>query len=142
MYIFDLDGTLADITHRVHHVRDGNRRWKQFFAECVNDKPKHDIIYMTQILGTDNRVEVWSGRSDEVRLETELWLDSWEIHYDHLLMRRGGDYTKDSELKEMWLHSVLNEGGTVEGVFDDRQQVVDMWRRNGITCFQVAPGDF
>ena len=27
-------------------------------------------------------------------------------------------------------------------VFDDRNQVVDMWRDNGITCFQVAEGDF
>ena len=27
-------------------------------------------------------------------------------------------------------------------VFDDRNQVVDMWRQNGLTCFQVADGDF
>jgi hypothetical protein len=25
---------------------------------------------------------------------------------------------------------------------DDRQKVVDMWRDLGLTCFQVAPGDF
>ena len=25
---------------------------------------------------------------------------------------------------------------------DDRQKVVDMWRSEGLTCFQVAPGDF
>jgi len=27
-------------------------------------------------------------------------------------------------------------------VFDDRQQVVDMWRQNDLTCFQVADGNF
>ena len=27
-------------------------------------------------------------------------------------------------------------------VFEDRKRVVDMWRENGVTCYQVAPGDF
>lgn len=30
----------------------------------------------------------------------------------------------------------------VTAVFDDRQQVVDMWREIGLTCCQVAPGNF
>ena len=30
----------------------------------------------------------------------------------------------------------------VFAVFDDRNQVVDMWRKNGLTTFQVADGDF
>ena len=47
---------------------------------------------------------------------------------------------KDSDLKQMWLDTIGVD--TVDMVFDDRNQVVDMWRKNGLTCFQVADGDF
>ena len=49
-------------------------------------------------------------------------------------------YTKDSDLKHMWLDSIGVDN--VAMVFDDRNQVVDMWRKSGLTCFQVADGDF
>ena len=58
-------------------------------------------------------------------------------------MRTDGDYTPDDELKEFWLNK-LNGGGfsRLVAVFDDRNKVVAMWRRHGVRCFQVAPGDF
>ena len=49
-------------------------------------------------------------------------------------------YMKDSDLKQMWLDTIGVD--TVDMVFDDRNQVVDMWRKNGLTCFQVADGNF
>ena len=50
-------------------------------------------------------------------------------------------YMKDSDLKQMWLDTHIDKDD-VFAVFDDRQQVVDMWRQNGLTTFQVADGDF
>ena len=49
-------------------------------------------------------------------------------------------YMADNDLKQMWLDDIGVDN--VAMVFDDRQQVVDMWRQNGLTCFQVADGDF
>ena len=51
---------------------------------------------------------------------------------------------KDSDLKEFWLDDIFPglEIKDIFAVFDDRNQVVDMWRQNGLTCFQVADGDF
>ena len=46
----------------------------------------------------------------------------------------------DNDLKQMWLNDIGVDN--VAMVFDDRQQVVDMWRDNGLTVFQVADGDF
>jgi hypothetical protein len=46
----------------------------------------------------------------------------------------------DNDLKQMWLDTIGVD--KVAMVFDDRNQVVDMWRSNGLTCFQVAKGDF
>jgi len=44
-------------------------------------------------------------------------------------------------LKQNWLYTTLRNDD-IFAVFDDRQQVVDMWRDNGLTVFQVADGDF
>ena len=41
----------------------------------------------------------------------------------------------------IWLLSLPeNERPTL--VFDDRDRVVAVWRKHGIRCCQVAPGDF
>ena len=49
-------------------------------------------------------------------------------------------YLPDNDLKQMWLDNIGKDN--VAMVFDDRNQVVDMWRQNGLTCFQVADGNF
>ena len=36
---------------------------------------------------------------------------------------------------------ILDVEYVISSVSDD-VKVVDMWRENGLTCFQVAPGDF
>lgn len=141
--VFDLDGTLAKIDHRVHHVRGGSRNWKQFFAECVNDLPNEPAIEALKAhCDALHRVEIWSGRSDEVRQQTEDWLSDVGIDPFRLTrMRAAGDHSPDVDLKRSWLHS-LHESERPNLIYDDRRRVVDMWRDEGITCFQVAPGDF
>ena len=53
-------------------------------------------------------------------------------------------YMPDDELKQHWLDDLFpgDIRDRIVAVFDDRQKVVDMWRKNGLTCMQVAPGDF
>ena len=70
-------------------------------------------------------------------------------HYDQiLLMRPDDDYRPDAELKsELFtkLDLVYSDTKIISDttiIFDDRQSVVDMWRARGLTCFQVAEGDF
>ena len=46
-----------------------------------------------------------------------------------------------NKLKQHWLDTLVDKDD-IFAVFDDRQQVVDMWRKNGLTTFQVADGDF
>jgi phosphoglycolate phosphatase-like HAD superfamily hydrolase len=153
--IFDLDGTLADISHRRHLVSGHRSEWSEFFRQCVNDRPKLEVIKVFRLLQKSGaHLEIWSGRSAEVRHGTRKWLTdnvfdgSWmwdepeHPYYVRLLMRPVNDYVPDDVLKERWLNEALNEGLTIDMAFDDRQKVVDMWRRRNITCAQVAPGDF
>lgn len=148
LYIFDLDGTLADITHRRHLVEGEKKDWASFYRSCVHDKPNAAVIETLWRLGsTGAEIQIWSGRSDEVAQETAAWLDEhvWSIPaLDRpCRMREAGDYTPDDVLKERWLTEMAPEDrARLVAVFDDRDKVVAMWRRNGVACFQVAPGDF
>ena len=145
--IADLDGTIALIEHRRHWL-DAERhpdltsdeRWRKFFAECVNDTPNTPVI--ESLIALDNfgyEIHIFSGRSDEVREATMMWLQ-YKVPYNVLKMRAAGDFTKDEELKRQWIQEY--DLANILCVFDDRQKVVDMWRQLGLACFQVAPGDF
>lgn len=52
--VFDLDGTLADITHRLHFIKDGNHDWDGFFAACVDDAPIPEMVALFQVLERTN----------------------------------------------------------------------------------------
>lgn len=57
-------------------------------------------------------------------------------------MRPEGDSRKDSVVKEEMYNEHIKYKYNVKAIYDDRQQVVDMWRDLGLTVFQVDKGDF
>lgn len=77
-----------------------------------------------------------------VEAQTRSWLDHHEVMFDKLLMRKDKDYRQDCIIKKEMLDKLREEGYNPVVAFDDRQQVVDMWRENGLICCQVAPGNF
>ena len=144
--IFDLDGTLALIDDRRDLATKDNGKfdWDVFFnPDNINlDLPNQPVIQMTNILHKQGfRIFILSGRSDVTHQVTVDWLNDNGVWWDHLVMRPQNHlYLPDNDLKQMWLDSIGKDN--VAMVFDDRNQVVDMWRQNGLTCFQVADGDF
>lgn len=142
--IFDLDGTLADIEHRLHHIARRPKRWDRFFRACVDDRPNLPIIELAQTLNRAGwEIWIWSGRSDAVRVETETWLARHLGIEAPLRMRRDGDHQPDVSLKESWLLALsAGDRARLRFIVDDRASVVAMWRRHGITCLQCAPGEF
>lgn len=140
--IFDLDGTLANGDHRVHHILKQPKDWRSFFAECERDKPIQPIIDVMRALSQVFEIWIVSGRSDEVRAETERWLQAYAPFNHKLIMRKQGDYTGDDILKISWLEDGTIPKERVLCVFDDRNRVVKAWREAGLPCLQVAEGDF
>lgn len=136
--VFDLDGTLADCEHRKHLI--DAKDWRGFFAAVSDDSPISKVISVLLALhGGGHKIEIWSGRSDECREATEAWLVRHGIPSSiPVIMRRAGDHRPDDMVKREFLRGT----DAPDVVFDDRQRVVDMWRSEGIACFQVAPGDF
>jgi phosphoglycolate phosphatase-like HAD superfamily hydrolase len=153
LYIFDLDGTLADCSHRLPYITGEKKDWRAFFAACVDDKPIEPAIRTLKALTRSAEVWIWTGRSDEVRGETVKWLhDHVGVFHsfwnpmrapEALTMRAAGDHTPDHKLKYGWLADLEPpERNRLTAVFEDRSSVVQMWRDAGVPCFQVAAGDF
>ncbi len=116
--------------------------WDRFFDACDKDEPKWDVISLANAAyGNWYQVVIVSGRSDAVKKKTIDWLEKHRILYDHLIMREEGNHEPDYKFKERILTKTLGVDNVIY-VVDDRQQVVDMWRKHGVTCLQCAPGDF
>jgi hypothetical protein len=147
--IFDLDGTLALIDKRraISTKDNGKLNWDIFFdpKNISLDEPNTPVIKAAQLFHSQGfRIVIFSGRSKATKDATRVWLDKHDVPYDVIKMRPTSDewrYLADNKLKQHWLDD-LQIKDDVFAVFDDRQQVVDMWRQNGLTCFQVADGDF
>ena len=139
--IVDLDGTICDIDHRLHYILDEQQNWDKFFLSCGDDKPIWPVIEAVKALhrGTFNIV-IFSGRGDIAEDATRNWLARYGIVYTELYLRKADDFRPDHEIKREWLKELGEEN--VLFSIEDRQSVVDMWREEGVTCFQCAPGDF
>ena len=144
--IFDLDGTLALIdSRRELSIKDnGKMDWDVFFnPKFISlDDPNQPVIDIANMLHSQGyTIMILSGRSDVTEEATMDWLADNNVPDSTIWMRPQEHlYMADNDLKQMWLNEIGVDN--VAMVFDDRNQVVDMWRSNGLTTFQVADGDF
>ncbi|KXK60657.1 MULTISPECIES: phosphatase domain-containing protein [Micromonospora] len=133
--LVDIDGTLA---HR------GDRS-PYDWSRVGEDRPNPAVVELVQTIAAAgrHRVILLTGRDDVCRWQTELWLDAQHVPYHELHMRPHQDNRKDSVVKAEMYRTLVEDRYQVAFVIDDRDQVVHMWRHDlGLTCLQVAEGDF
>ena len=142
--ICDIDGTLADIAHRRHHLDETPPNWAAFNATMHLDSPAEAVIEQYKILAATGKFLMicCSGREERFRRVTETWLAAQGIEPFVLLMRPYGDSRQDAIVKQEIYRQQIAPYFDVAWVYDDRDQVVKMWRDEGLTCMQVAPGNF
>lgn len=157
----DIDGTLADLTHRRKYVATKPKNWPAFERGIPHDGPILWVIEAVRRLYSEGwTVVLMSGRSEKSREATEKWLADHDVPYHAMYMRREfeynedgsvkltrlgkplGDFRRDDIVKEELLGVARADGYDPDVVFDDRDQVVAMWRRLEIPVVQVAEGDF
>jgi hypothetical protein len=166
--IVDIDGTLAEISHRRHYVASKPKNWKAFNASMHLDEPNTPVIEVVRALwtlplvdeyGPETRILLASGRGEEFRGVTEDWLLKNRIFpenkdpnyiypeypvftYEKLYMRPEKDSRSDVIVKREILDQMRADGFDPTLAIDDRCGVVAMWREAGLTCLQCAPGQF
>jgi len=142
-YIFDIDGTLADNSHRQSFISGEKKDWRGFFACCDKDQPIFPIINLSlHLYEAGMPVVLITGRSMECSNQTEQWLKKYGVQHCGIYFRAEGDHRPDHEVKSELMDQLIADGFSPLMVFDDRNSVVKMWRARGIPCAQVAEGDF
>jgi predicted kinase len=133
-FIFDIDGTVAHM----------NGRSPYDYSRVSEDLHDEFLLYMAHTLRDAGcKIIFVSGRKDSCRDDTIKWLDEHFVGLDYeLYMRKADDNRNDSIVKYELFNEHIRDNWWVGGVFDDRQRVVDMWRKIGLKCYQVAPGQF
>ena len=130
-FIFDIDGTLAHINpNSPRDIYDGSRVYQDILDQSVS------VVY-NSLYEWDFQTLIVSGRDEKYRDVTEKWLYDNKVYYDRLYMRSEGDTRHDATVKYEIARDILKDY-YVEGVFDDRSRVVQMWRTAGFKTFQVA----
>jgi len=144
--IVDLDGTLADVSHRIHHLLGDEPDWKSFHDAMGDDPVIEQVAELVRLVKAgapaDDPVAVLvvTARHDEPRYEevTRLWLEVGDVPMDRLYMRRDTDTRPDVVVKAEILERILADGYTPVWAIDDRPDVLHMWRNHGIIGLQCA----
>lgn len=135
--IVDIDGTVAE-RDPIQPFDDRTITWRlpiKVIVELVLDlyASGYGIIFVT-------------GRKYNTRVKTVAWIKTHmlleETDY-HLFMRGDDDDRPDHDIKlQVWEDCIKGKFPEIKFILDDRNQVVKMWRSQGLTCLQVAEGDF
>ena len=144
-YIFDIDGTISDCSHRLHFITGEHKDWNAFYAACKDDTPIDDVCRIFRTLQAHALpLLLLTGRPNKTEKDTLLWLadnQMWTTPSD-LYMRKDGDHRPDYVVKREIYEQEIKDKYDVIGVFEDRDSCVKMWRELGLTCFQVADGSY
>lgn len=135
--LVDIDGTLARMVNR------GPFEWDK----VGRDEPIKNVVDLVNTLFWNSTGEIifMSGRDMSCYPQTRAWLREHVGEWTrdcNLYMRKERDMRKDRLVKYELYRDYVEGQYNVRFVLDDRNQVVDMWRSLGLTCLQVAPGDF
>ena len=138
----DLDGTMADNTHRLHFVQQEPKDWDGFFRAIPDDTTRLDVLGMVKDYAAEGRQIIFvTGRPEEYRGHTWLWLSHRFPHYVTLLMRRAGDHRPDTVVKAEMLKAYFPDPSVIHAVIDDRPSLIRMWRDHGLFVIDVGTGE-
>lgn len=130
--IVDIDGTIANKDNRCPYD----------MSKVSEDSPRLEIIDIVEKYKDHAHILLVTGRDASCKKETEAWLMEHNVPYNHLFMREEGNNEKDTVIKKRVYDEKIKDIYNVLFVLDDRTRIVKMWRETGLTCLQVADGDF
>ena len=138
-HIFDMDGTLADVSGIRHLVMGNERDFHEFHEQSVNAPPHQHVVEMARkAKEAGHDVLVVTARSARYRPHTAMWLAQNNVPSDALYMRADNDSRPDYEVKKDILHRINKTWDVVHAV-DDNPSVIKLWHENNIPTTTI-PG--
>jgi hypothetical protein len=133
--VIDIDGVVADVRHRLHHVTDRPKDWRAFFAGAADDGLLTEGEDTVRRLAEVYDVVYLSGRPERLREVTESWLRRHDLPAGPLMLRPYDDFRPSAQFKLAVLRD-LAATRTVGVLVDDDPRVLDAARLAG---FDVLP---
>jgi phosphoglycolate phosphatase-like HAD superfamily hydrolase len=134
--LVDVDGTLADVGHRLRHIQGaGPKNWKAFFEGIDSDPPIASTVAWVRSLAENHEIVIITGRPERYRRRTIAWLKKNAIPFSDVFMRTDGDHRPDYEVKKEALRRWSKQ--RIKLVIEDRPPVCEMWLSQGIRCVLV-----
>ena len=135
--VFDVDGVLADVRHRVHHLEAGRNDWRAFFAAAKDDPALETGLALAHELATEHDLAYLTGRPDGLRRVTRRWLTRHGLPPGPLVMRPAGDYRPARVMKLAALRRLAADQD-IEIVIDDDQEVVRALEEAGFAVLHAS----
>jgi hypothetical protein len=126
--VFDIDGVVADVRHRLHHL-ESRRSWDQFFDAADEDTLLAPGARLVRDLGKEHDIVWLTGRPEWLREVTDEWLARHHLPRTELHMRSFGDYRPAAHYKLAVLRRLKPRG--VAALIDDDDEVVQAALRAG-----------
>mgnify|MGYP001116715663 CR=1 FL=1 len=150
LFVFDIDGTLADCNHRLHYIKSTPKNWKEFFSNNKNDQPILPMIDLLMQLENNNRSEfepnqiaLATGRPERLRKDTIEWLfeHAGDLSFS-LYMRNDYDYRPDVLVKIEQMKMIEQDyKRKIDIWFDDREPIIAALRTHGVFVVNVNQGE-
>ncbi|HJR25935.1 MAG TPA: hypothetical protein VJ804_10705 [Acidimicrobiales bacterium] len=134
--IVDIDGVVADVRHRLHHIEGRRKSWQRFFDEAGDDGLHEEGRAIVERLREDHEVVYLTGRPRWLEGVTRAWLEEHGLGGHRLVMRPDDDRRPAAQLKVEALHR-LADGRVVGIVVDDDRRVVDAMAAAGFPTFHA-----
>jgi phosphoglycolate phosphatase-like HAD superfamily hydrolase len=138
--IFDVDGTLADVSSIRHHVVGTRQKnFNAFHEQSVNVPPHPHVVQMAHdAKKAGHDVIVVTARKAQWRPHTAMWLAQNNVPSDAMFMRADNDQRPDYDVKQD-IYNKINKSWDVVHAVDDNPNVLRLWAEKNIPTTRV-PG--
>ena len=128
--VVDIDGVIADVRHRLHHVQSRPKDWDAFFAAAPDDGVLPDGLERARELADTCDLVYLTGRPERCRTDTVDWLARHRFPAGELIMRPDTD-RRPARLFKVGQVRRLARRQDIHVVVDDDAAVVDALRAEG-----------
>ena len=135
--ILDLDGTIADCSHRLHFL-NGKPDWNSFFEYSKFDTVIEPVYRLIHQLNNNYKIIILTSRPQKIHDITVDWLNKNFIEYDSIYMRKSGDFRPSPLVKSELVDKIKYDGYNPIYAFEDRIDCIKMFDSKNIFTFKVG----
>lgn len=127
--IVDIDGVVADVRHRLHHLEGRRKDWDGFFGAAGDDAVHAEGLAVVDRLAVDHEIIFVTGRPEWLREVTQRWLKEHGFGGHRLLMRSTRDRAPARVVKPQIVAHLAERRGIGVVVDDDVEVLAEMAER-------------